>query len=180
MQLPEMSSEAPMTGQATGAAAQPEEGLRLLCDEMLRGVGRWLRVAGYDTAIATRGLSDHDLLARAGAEDRVVLTCDRKLARQAPAGVRVVTLASESLDAAAAELAERLGIDWLRAPLTRCLLDNAMLRLAGPADVASIPEPARHGAGPILACPSCHRVYWPGSHVRRMRARLERWQASSG
>jgi hypothetical protein len=28
---------------------------RFLCDEMLVGLGRWLRIAGYDTAIAERG-----------------------------------------------------------------------------------------------------------------------------
>lgn len=38
--------------------------LRLLCDEMLKGIGRWLRAAGYDTAIAQDGVADEDLLAR--------------------------------------------------------------------------------------------------------------------
>jgi uncharacterized protein with PIN domain len=28
--------------------------LRLLCDEMLKGIGRWLRAAGYDVAIRRR------------------------------------------------------------------------------------------------------------------------------
>jgi hypothetical protein len=28
---------------------------RFLCDEMLRGLGRWLRAAGYDTVIAEVG-----------------------------------------------------------------------------------------------------------------------------
>jgi uncharacterized protein with PIN domain len=26
-----------------------------LCDEMLKGLGRWLRAAGYDTVIAAAG-----------------------------------------------------------------------------------------------------------------------------
>jgi uncharacterized protein with PIN domain len=166
-----------MNAEADAATARTAGPQRFLCDEMLRGIGRWLRAAGYDTAIASDGMTDHDLLARAGAEGRVVLTCDRKLARVAPAGVQVATLATESLDGAARELSERLGIDWLHAPLNRCLIDNARLELAGAPDLARIPEQACVGAGPILACPACRRVYWPGSHVRRMRARLERWQA---
>lgn len=32
------------------------------------------------------------------------------------------------------------------------------------------------GAGPVTACPDCGRIYWPGSHVRRMRARLDCWR----
>ena len=87
-----------------------------------------------------------------------------------------MALATEAPDQAAEELRSRLGLDWLAAPFSRCLLDNAQLRPAGARQAASVPETARAGAGPILACPECGRVYWPGSHVRRMRARLERWQ----
>jgi uncharacterized protein len=142
---------------------------------MLKGIGRWLRAAGYDTAIARDGTADDELLARARAEDRILLTCDRALAaRGAPAAV--VLLASESLDEAAAVLRERLAIDWLRAPFSRCLLDNAQLHPGEPATLARLPERSRTGVGPITVCPECGRIYWPGSHVRRMRARLKRWR----
>jgi uncharacterized protein with PIN domain len=150
--------------------------VRLLCDEMLRGLGRWLRAAGHDTLIARPGTADLDLLAFARAERRIFLTCDRELARLAGDDLQVLALATEAPDQAAEELRSRLGLDWLAAPFSRCLLDNAQLRPAGARQAASVPETARAGAGPILACPECGRVYWPGSHVRRMRARLERWQ----
>jgi len=150
--------------------------MRLLCDEMLQGIGRWLRAAGYDTAIASRGADDDDLLAQARADQRVLLTCDRSLAGRAAPG-RVVLLPTESPDAAAAALCQALGIDWLLAPFSRCLLDNTPLRPAGPAALARLPERTRAAPGPITVCPTCGRIYWPGSHVRRMRARLERWQA---
>jgi uncharacterized protein with PIN domain len=62
--------------------------VRLLCDEMLKGIGRWLRAAGYDTAIAQDGVADEGLLAQARVENRVLLTCDRALAaRSAPGAV---------------------------------------------------------------------------------------------
>ena len=53
---------------------------RFLCDEMLRGLGRWLRAAGYDTVIAGGGIPDRALAARCAEEDRVLLTKDRQLA----------------------------------------------------------------------------------------------------
>ncbi len=149
--------------------------MRLLCDEMLRGIGRWLRVAGYDTLIARSGTADADLVAFAQAEGRLFLTCDRELARTISEDPHLVVLASEALDEAARELCERPGIDWLHAPFTRCLLDNASLRPAGEAELARVPASARREDDPIKACPECGRVYWPGSHVRRMRGRLERW-----
>jgi uncharacterized protein with PIN domain len=150
--------------------------VRLLCDEMLRGLCRWLRAAGHDTLIARGGTADLDLIAFARAERRLLLTCDRELARLAGDAAKVLALATEAPDQAACELRARLGLDWLAAPFSRCLLDNAKLRPASAGQTAGLPETTRAGAGRVLACPECGRVYWPGSHVRRMRARLERWQ----
>jgi uncharacterized protein len=149
--------------------------MRLLCDEMLRGIGRWLRAAGYDTAIAEAGVRDDDLLAQARGEGRILLTCDRALARRGQPGGAVL-LSTEGLDEAAHELYLRLAIDWLRAPFSRCLVENALLHEAPAAALARLPQTARQGGGPVMLCPECGRIYWPGSHVRRMRARLERWR----
>lgn len=150
--------------------------MRLFCDEMLRGIGRWLRAAGYDTLIARSGTSDADLINLARAERRTLLTCDRRLVELSGEDDLVVVLATERPGEAAKELGARLGIDWLKAPFTRCLLDNAPLRAASELERARVPDTARVAADPIMACPECGRVYWPGSHVRRMRARLERLQ----
>jgi uncharacterized protein with PIN domain len=152
--------------------------MKLLCDEMLQGLGRWLRAAGYDTAIARRGLDDRDIVSIARSERRMLLTCDRELGGRLELEGRVVALPPSGLDAAALAVRDRLQIDWLRAPFTRCLLDNTPLRPAAPGDLSKLPLPARDGPGPIRTCPACSRIYWPGSHVRRMRARLERWQAA--
>lgn len=151
--------------------------MRFLCDEMLKGLGRWLRAAGYDTAIVEDGLADRALIERTLVEDRLLLTCDRELAGRPELGDRVLVLRPEGIDVAAREMKARLGIEWLHAPFTRCLRDNAVLRRADPGDLDRIPAPARAGAGPFTVCPACGRIYWPGSHVHRMRRRLERWQA---
>lgn len=150
--------------------------MKLLCDEMLKGLGRWLRTAGYDTAIAADGAPDETLLSLAADERRILLTCDRALAEVAPDGVRVLVLATERLDPAAEEVRDLLGIDWLHRPFTRCLRCNTGLRPARERELDGLPDETRRGAGPFTACPACGRIYWPGSHVRRMRARLERWQ----
>lgn len=117
-------------------AAPPE--VKLLCDEMLDRLGRFLRAAGYDTAIAAPGTPDEALLARAAAEGRVLVTCDRGIAARRTVQ-RVVVLAENGLDARARAL-----------------------------------------GGPVRACPACGRLYWPGSHVRRMRAKLARWRGLTG
>jgi hypothetical protein len=126
--------------------------LRLLCDEMLKGIGRWLRAAGYDVAIAEDGAHDDDLLAHARAESRLLLTCDRRLAARAGADPAIAVLATESLDEAARELSARFGIDWLHAPFTRCLVDNARLTPAAQEEVPGLPVTVRQG--PARACPA--------------------------
>ena len=138
---------------------------------MLAGLARWLRAAGYDVALAPPGMADIDLQAQAHREGRMLVTRDRRLG----AAPGAVTLAADKLEAQARELGEAAGVDWLRAPFSRCVMDNTPLAEAGPADVQRMPAETRALPGPFRVCPTCGRVYWPGSHVRRMRERLESW-----
>src|SRR5438128_10712908 len=61
----------------TGMSSRGSTRVRLYCDEMLARLGRWLRAAGYDTAIAAGGLPDAALIARCAAEARILVTRDR-------------------------------------------------------------------------------------------------------
>jgi uncharacterized protein len=151
--------------------------MRLFCDEMLGATARWLRAAGYDAALAEPGRPDAEILDQCRAEDRILVTRDRRLAQAARSEVGTVLLTGDDPDRHALALSEALGVDWTLAPFTRCLLDNAPLEPAGAADLARIPEQSRALPGPFRKCPRCGRVFWPGSHVRRMSARLERWRA---
>jgi|HigsolmetaAR204D_1030405.scaffolds.fasta_scaffold20087_1 hypothetical protein len=146
---------------------------RLLCDEMLQRLGRWLRAAGYDTAIAAGGIPDRDLLELAKAEMRVLITRDRALASRS--GVPVVALNETGIDAAAHTLRASIGIDWLHAPFTRCIVDNAPLRPADDEERRGAPSRFVDRPDAVRACPLCRRIYWPGGHEQRMRARLTLW-----
>lgn len=142
---------------------------------MLARLGRWLRAAGYDAAIAAGGTPDKELLAWAVAERRVVLTRDRHLAMpgQPVAAIRLLT--AETVAAQARQVRDALGIDWLKAPFTRCLVDNTPLIPAPAERAGQVPLQSRLAGGPLRQCPECHRLYWPGGHVRRMTARLAEW-----
>ncbi len=150
---------------------------RFLADAMLAGLGRWLRAAGYDTVIAPGHHSDRAILRRAVAEGRLLLTRDRKLLEHREAPGRVILLACSGTEACARQLTARLGLDWLHAPFTRCLVCNTPVEPAPEAVRAAVPPEVRVAGWPVRWCPRCRRPYWPGSHVRRMRARLERLAA---
>ena len=145
---------------------------------MLAGLGRWLRAAGYDTEVAEGGARDRALVDRAAAEGRVFLTRDRSVP-QMKTRAPVWVLEAVGAEAEARELARR-GVEWTAAPFSRCLVDNTPLQTATPQDMLRMPEESRLMPGPHQVCPACRRVYWPGSHVRRMRAQLERWAAGAG
>ena len=154
--------------------------MRLLCDEMLARIGRWLRAAGYDTALAEAGMGDRALLDAAIAERRLLLTRDRALAGRVGAAGHVFVLEADGIEATARELRDRLGADWLCAPFTRCVVDNTVLEPCAAAQQQAMPQDARERGDPCTSCPTCGRVYWPGGHHARMRARLESWAAEAG
>lgn len=146
--------------------------MKFLCDEMLRGLGRWLRAAGYDTAIAGNGTADRDLLHQAVAEGRLLISRDRRLLDHRAIADRVVLLGAEGIEGWARELSARLPIDWLYQPFSRCLLCNGPLVPIDDAGRATLPPTAAKMPGPFRCCRHCEKIYWEGSHVRRMRAHL--------
>lgn len=140
---------------------------------MLGRLARWLRVLGYDTSYDVE-LPDPVLVRLADAEDRIVLTRDRHLLRELrPARAHEVRQDDPLLQLRDVVTA----LDLPRPPelFTRCMLCNAPLRVLPAADALPLlPEGVRELPGPVRRCPACGRLYWDGSHVRRMRAALER------
>lgn len=150
--------------------------MRFLCDEMLRGLARWLRAAGYDTEVARAGQTDRELLAEALRDSRFLLTRDRKLTEFRRAEQAVVWLNCNTVDQCAHALSAAVAIDWLKAPFSRCTVCNEPLQLAPVDDLAQVPPGSREHATQVWRCPRCNKLYWDGSHVTRMRNTLERWQ----
>lgn len=154
--------------------------LRLVCDEMLKGLARWLRAAGHDVVVEADGTADRDVFARARAEDRWLITRDVKMNERRGAGDHVIVLDSNELEHCVPELNRKLGIDWLAAPFTRCLLCNGPTCTA-PEDKAERVRAEHKGVtGEIRYCPRCEKAYWEGGHVRRMRERLREWNRLPG
>lgn len=143
--------------------------MRFLCDEMLARLARLLRAAGYDTYLASGGEPDRALLHIAVEEGRILLTRDKQLAEAAPESVLIE---GRGVEEEARSLTRGVCLDWDFAPFTRCVMDNARLREATVDEVARMPQAAQDKPGPFRACPACGRLYWPGSHVQRMGARL--------
>ena len=150
---------------------------RLLADEMVGSLARYLRMLGCDTLYA-RGWSDEEIVRRGRSEDRVVLTRDRQLARRAE---RAVLLTSTRLE-------DQLRTTWTEVPgvpadvrFERCTLCNGRLL---PEEAGRSPAPGdgvpwdRVSAGlGLFRCSECGHRYWDGSHTAEVRRRLRAWAA---
>jgi len=148
--------------------------MEFLCDEMLKGLGRWLRAAGYDVVVEPDGTSDKVLLERARDEGRILLTRDRRFAEQLPNSDKVVLLDCYQEDDCIGELSEKLQVNWLYKPFSRCLVCNTPLIEATSEQWDQVPDFSRQRATRVLYCPSCEQLFWDGSHVKRMKERLKR------
>jgi uncharacterized protein with PIN domain len=105
----------------------------------------------------------------------VLLTRDADLARRRPVAtgsVRLVLLASDRVEDQLRQVKRELALDDQLA-LTRCLECNAALEPRRPDEVeARVPPLARARSSAYSECPECGRVYWDGTHWRRMREAL--------
>lgn len=120
------------------------------------------------------------MVARSGAgfdsripQRRIVLSKDMELLKR-----RAIThgcfIRAQRPWAQLAEIVERLDLTRLARPFGLCLECNTPLLDVDKADVLEkLPPRVRSGHDHFRTCPACGRVYWEGSHWRRMRAGLE-------
>lgn len=150
---------------------------RFLADRMLGRLGRWLRTMGIDCAGA-QGLFADEVLARAAAEGRVLLTRDTALMkRRSP--VRRFFIQSNFVALQVQEFLAAFPRDPLAAAFTRCLECNEpLVPVAREALGDDVPVYVKRTQTVFVTCPSCRRVYWGATHRRRMAARLERIRSS--
>ena len=144
---------------------------------MLGTLIRYLRFMGYDTASAndiTPGNAKEDtlLLERSRREGRVLLTRDAELARRG-GGNAVLVRAEDVMDQV--QQLTALGMVKLQVRLTRCSICNTELRNAAPSEIAGANYAPQNKTGfTFYWCPHCRKLYWNGSHGKRLEERLEK------
>jgi len=145
------------------------------CDAMLGGLARWLRAAGYDAAWQ-EGIDDADLVRRALADGRILLTCDTELARHgAVRSGRVRALLLPHGLGKVEQLRwvlERLGLE--RRP-PRCMACGGRLeRIPKEAARPEVPTRTFGWCEVYFRCERCAKVFWRGTHWRKIEAALDR------
>lgn len=151
---------------------QPLRVMRFIADAQLGGLARLLRMSGFDTLYENR-LRDDEIERISDVEGRVVLTRDRALLKR-----RGIThgcyVHAVRTPQQLREIFNRLDLARSARPFTLCLNCNAPLHSIDKAQVAPVlPPTVRAHCERFSFCNVCGRVFWEGTHWRRMRSMLE-------
>lgn len=139
-----------------------------IVDNNVGRLARYLRMAGLDTLYDHRW-SNGDILDRLRRDNRILLTRDLDLLKRKQVVFGRYIRSSEPV----LQLREVLNLFGPAAqvnPFTRCLECNSHLRAVAKQAVLERLEPlTRKYYESFSICPRCDKIYWPGSHVDKMR-----------
>lgn len=155
---------------------EPPADQKFITDRMLGTLTRYLRFMGYDTTSAN-GLPEGDkkedslLLAIAMREHRMLLTKDAELARRADAAAFLIRS-----DDVIEQVQQLIDVHLVRKRLamSRCSLCNTELREANTCEIRKTtyaPKDWRNLS--FFWCSRCKKLYWNGSHGKRLEERVE-------
>lgn len=143
--------------------------IRFACDAMCGGLARWLRAIGYD-ATWSADVDDGELVREADEQRRFLLSSDSGIfeRRMITSGQVPALLLPRGL-----RLMEQLEyvVQQLKLPVRspRCMACNGRLLPAAREEVAAeVPARSLVWARNFYRCGSCAKVFWEGSHWRRI------------
>ncbi|MBE7415786.1 MAG: Mut7-C RNAse domain-containing protein [Deltaproteobacteria bacterium] len=140
---------------------------RFFADSMLGKLARWMRTLGYDVEYDPH-IDDGELVRRAAAGERVVLTRDTRLIKRKALRGRAFFVKSDRIKEQLKEVASAYPPEK-GLLLTRCLRCNAVLEDVSRESVREkVPPYVYATQGEFSACPACERTYWGGTHRARM------------
>ena len=162
----------------TRVRAPAPDVIRFVADVHLGKLARRLRLIGLDT-VYTTDARDEELAGLAGREGRILLTRDQGLLKR-----RVVTygyfIRETDPHRQLVEVLRRFGPLNLH-PFTRCLRCNGELRDVDKSAVDSaLPPRTRLHYDAFQECGDCGRIYWKGSHWKRLTHAVEAACAEAG
>jgi uncharacterized protein with PIN domain len=146
----------------------PAPPLRFVADTHLGRLSAYLRMLGFDT-LYDRASTDKELAVISADEERLLLTRDRGLLMRNR--VRRGYFVRETAPRRQlVEVLQHFDLISFMAPFRRCIHCNACLRPVRKEAIAHrlLPETKQYYEE-FFVCPCCGRVYWKGSHYRRMR-----------
>ena len=159
--------------------AQALRKTKFVLDVHLGRLAAYLRMLGFDAAY-TNDASDPELVRVSSEQNRILLTRDRGVLKHS--GVTHGYWVRETNSRRQAEeIVRRFDLARSLRPLTRCTACNQLLRQASKSEVCGrVPPKVLEWCEEFRECLGCRRVYWYGSHCRRMSRWIGQLAAAPG
>jgi len=139
--------------------------MKILCDQMLGTLAKWLRILGFDTFYANKTISDDELLDIAQKQKRYLITRDKELViRGKKKKLNVIHTKTTDLDKQIAQVLDQITIDK-KLILTRCTHCNSVIDSINKKDVKNkVPKKVFEYNDKFWYCKKCDKYYWQGGH----------------
>ena len=160
--LANSGSEAP-----DGTTSELTCAVRFILDNHLGRLATYLRMLGIDV-LYRNDYQDEELACLAEAEQRILLTRDRRLLMRSRVRrgywVRAKVPRQQLI-----EILQRFDLARSIGPFRRCIRCNALLQPIAKEKILDRLEPlTKKYYNEFHICPRCHQIYWKGSHYERM------------
>ena len=145
-------------------------------------LAKLLRIMGYDT-LFFNGKNDAHMIATALAEGRVTLTRDTQIMKRrvvTSGRLKAVLIESDEPERQIQQVINTLNLDCQSKPFTICLECNQPLLERSKELVKDLVPPyVFQTQNQYMECPTCHRIYWRGTHWQAMTKKLEKFMKGS-
>ena len=150
--------------------------VKFIVDNNVGKLAKWLRIMGYDTLLFSEK-DDGEMIKTALSQKRIVLTKDTQIMnrRLVTSGtLKAILIKDDEPKAQLRQVANALGLDYQFKPFSRCLECNQRLVTKSKDKVRdAVPPYVFKTQHQYLECPSCHRIYWRGTHWQAMSRELD-------
>jgi len=151
--------------------------LKFIVDNNVGKLAKWLRIMGYDT-LFFNGSNDSRMIAIALAEERVVLTKDTQIMKRGVitrGRLKAIFIQSDEPELQMHQVIDALHLDCRFKPFTICLECNQPLLEKSKQQVKELVPPyVFQTQNQYMECPTCHRIYWRGTHWQAMTEKLRK------
>ena len=146
--------------------------IKFAADRMLGRLVKWLRVLGCDVIYGPH-LTGYGLIRAARAEERLILTRDRRLKQKQPPPF--ILIESDHHRDQLRQVVRECRLEFGGKLFTRCLECNSLLQLRSKETVEQlVPAYVFSTQERFSWCVLCRRVYWPATHQQKMVEELKK------
>lgn len=134
---------------------------------MLGRLAKRMRLLGFDV-LYDRMLDDNEIIRLSLEQQRVILTRDTALAGR-PLAANHVFISVDGVKNQLDQVLSAVQIETVPGLFTRCSLCNETLTRISREEVKDLVPPyVYEKQEDFLRCEKCRRIYWVGTHVKRM------------